>query len=173
MKDILNSKELNASKKQRTIEELIVCGKENTDSIISVAEELNDKHLAIVLSALESISRSHPDMVGQKGLDFAAKHIDSANNSVKREASRIVGNLCGFYSSIPDSAIRKLLDNTDDESTVVRWSSAYALSRIILTEKYISSDLVNRVENICEKEEDNGVKNQYLKSLKKIAKKKI
>ena len=117
MKDILNSKELNASKKQRTIEELIVCGKENTDSIISVAEELNDKHLAIVLSALESISRSHPDMVGQKGLDFAAKHIDSANNSVKREASRIVGNLCGFYSSIPDSAIRKLLDNTNNEST--------------------------------------------------------
>lgn len=169
MKDILNSKELNASKKQRTIEELIVCGKENTDSIISVAEELNDKHLAIVLSALESISRSHPDMV----LDFAAKHIDSANNSVKREASRIVGNLCGFYSSIPDSAIRKLLDNTNNESTVVRWSSAYALSRIILTEKYISSDLVNRVENICEKEEDNGVKNQYIKSLKKIAKKKI
>ena len=69
-----------------------------------------------------------------------------------------------------DYAIEPLMRNTSDEGTVIRWAAAYALSRIVILDRYAKSDLYNRLVTVCDREEDNGVKNQYLKALKKAAK---
>jgi len=100
-------------------------------------------------------------------ISFAKKFILSDNNSCKREASRIVGNLAKHYPSKLDSVIQSLLENTDNESTVVRWGSAYALSRIIELNEFSNTSLFDKLSNICDSEEETGVKNQYIKSLKK------
>ncbi len=65
-------------------------------------------------------------------------------------------------------AIEALLKNTSVSGTVVRWGSAYALARIIVLERYRNSDLVNTVRDIYEAEQENGVRNQYAKALKRI-----
>lgn len=76
------------------------------------------------------------------------------------------------YPQSLDDVIPALLENTHDEGTVVRWGSAYALSRIILLDAYSGTALCDQVKDICEVEEENGVKNQYVKALKKLARRK-
>ena len=81
-----------------------------------------------------------------------------------------VGNMAAQYPDLLDYAIEPLMRNTSDEGTVIRWAAAYALSRIVILDRYAKSDLYNRLVTVCDREEDNGVKNQYLKALKKAAK---
>ena len=92
----------------------------------------------------------------------------SANNSCKREASRVVGNMAALYPDELDGAIDALLKNTSDSGTVVRWGSAYALARIVVLERYKGSGLVDTVREIYESEQESGVKNQYAKALRRI-----
>ena len=72
------------------------------------------------------------------------------------------------YPSELDGAVEALLRNTGDSGTVVRWGSAYALSRIIILERYRDSALVQKVKALYEAEQENGVKNQYKKALRRI-----
>ena len=101
-------------------------------------------------------------------LEFAIKYISSKDNSCKREASRIVGNLASQYPQAVWDCIPALLDNTKADGTVIRWGSAYALSRIILLDEYRNTNLYEKLVTICDNEQDNGVRNQYLKAFKKI-----
>jgi len=64
----------------------------------------------------------------------------------------------------------KLLLNSKDAGTVVRWSSAYALSKFIVIPQYANSELFEKLTEICNGEEESGVKNQYTKALKKVSK---
>ena len=69
--------------------------------------------------------------------------------------------------------IPALLDNAKADGTVIRWGSAYALSRIILLEEYFNTDLYDTLVSICDNEQENGVRNQYIKAFKKIKKSKL
>ncbi len=132
------------------------------------AEQLNDKQTATFLEAIESVTGQKDSRLGVEYLKFAEKYILSDNNSCKREASRIVGNMAHLYPDELGVAIEALLKNTSVSGTVVRWGSAYALARIIVLERYRNSDLVNTVRDIYEAEQENGVRNQYAKALKRI-----
>lgn len=66
--------------------------------------------------------------------------------------------------------IDKLLINTKDTGTVVRWSAAFALGEIIRYNVKIRKTLIGKIEIILEKEQNSGVKNVYLKALKVICK---
>ena len=65
-------------------------------------------------------------------LQFAEKYIDFQSNNLKREASRVAGNIAHLYVNDLTISIKKLLQNTNDGGTVVRWGSAYALAKIIV-----------------------------------------
>jgi hypothetical protein len=69
-----------------------------------------------------------------------------------------------------DVAIQYLMSNTKDDSTVIRWGSAYGLSRIMQIPKYANSDFYDVLTDLCEQEQENGVKNQLLNGLKKAKK---
>ena len=75
-----------------------------------------------------------------------------------------------LYPRDLDKPIKSLLNNANDNGTVVRWSAAYALSRIIILPEYANSKLYNQLVEICEKEEKNSIKNIYLKAFQKLKK---
>ena len=135
---------------------------------IMPASELKEKQIATVLEAIEAVTGKKSAKPGAEYLKFAEGYILSENNSCKREASRIVGNMAHLYPDELGVAIEALLKNTSVSGTVVRWGSAYALARIIVLERYRNSDLVNTVRDIYEAEQENGVRNQYVKALKRI-----
>lgn len=122
------------------------------------------------MEAIEEISNKGLTALSLDYLEFAKKYISSKENSCKRESSRIVGNLASKFPQAVRDCIPALLDNAKDDGTVIRWSSAYVLSRIILLEEYSNTELYEELVSICDKEQENGVRNQYLKAFKKIKK---
>ena len=141
--------------------------------IETITHDLNDNRISTILEAIEEISNKGLIVLSLYYLEFAKKHISSKDNSCKREASRIVGNLASQYPQAVRDCIPALLDNAKADGTVIRWGSAYALSRIILLEEYFNTDLYDTLVSICDNEQENGVRNQYIKAFKKIKKSKL
>jgi HEAT repeat protein len=167
--EILNSPELKPLEKRAALSAALRSGDITTDDVAALPG-LTDKKLAAVLEAMEEISRETPELSGKSWLRFAEARIDSPSNSVKREASRVVGNIAHLHAGELGGCIEKLLANTADEGTVVRWASAYALAKIVVIPQYANSALYGKLAEICGGENENGVKNQYLKALRKASK---
>lgn len=148
----------------------ILKGETGIEEISQAANMLKDNTVAVILEALEEISNKKLLTLSEDYLRLAIGYAASIDNTCKREASRIIGNMAAAYPQAVQDAIPALLENARAEGTVVRWGSAYALSRIIVLENYRDSDLYDSVHDICENEENTGIKNQYLKAFKKIRK---
>lgn len=167
---VMNDKALKGTKKRAAVIELIVSEDLNCEQIEAISTEINDKQMATILEAIEEISNKGSAQLSSSYLLFAIPYIKSENNNCRREASRIVGNMAAQYPDMIEEAISPLIDNTSDEGTVIRRAAAYALSRILTTDRYAQSELYDKLTDICNKEEDNAIKNQYLKALKKASK---
>ena len=168
--DIFNDKSIKKIDARTMIIDGILQGNYTIEEIESVSQELKEKKIATILEAIEEISNKGLTALSLDYLEFANKYISSKENSCKRESSRIVGNLASKFPQAVRDCIPALLDNAKDDGTVIRWSSAYALSRIILLEEYSNTELYEELVSICDKEQENGVRNQYLKAFKKIKK---
>lgn len=168
--EIMNNKSLKRLEKRNSIVEAIINREVNFSIISEACESLPEKNISLLLEAVEEVSRSKEFTLEPEYLDLAEKYILSSDNSCKREASRIIGNLANKFPAKLDHAITALLINAKNEGTVIRWASAYALSRIIVIPQYAKSPLYEQVFDLCTKEQENGVKNQYVKALKKAAK---
>jgi len=131
---------------------------------------IENKKLALVFEAIEELSSKHTDMTDLHWLRFAEKHLQSQDNNIKRETARIVGNIAHLFPNDLETIIPKLIENTNNESTVIRWSCAYALGRIVALPKYAKSKLYDQIIILAEKEQMNGNKNQYINGLKKANK---
>ena len=156
--------------KRVEIEELMKGGLLMIDDLAAMKNSLDDKSAGLLLEALEAVTNNNPAVADLKWLQFVEPYIVSKNNTAKREASRIVGNIAHIVPDGLETAIQKLIANTEDGGTVIRWSSAYALAKIILVPKYAHTDLYDVLTLLYDKEKDNGVKNQYLNGLKKARK---
>ena len=89
---------------------------------------------------------------------------------VKWGVPESIGNLAQKFPTEVEKAVPKLLVNAKDESTVVRWCAAFALSEIAKNHPKVRKELVPKIEGIIKNEKNNGVKNVYLKALKTIKK---
>ncbi|QQO07839.1 hypothetical protein [Breznakiella homolactica] len=135
-----------------------------------IALDLKDRETGIVLEAMEAVSGTDPGLAGPEWLAWAEPFISSPSNSLKREASRIAGNLAACFPDKLEGAVKRLLENTGNDKTVVRWGSAYALGRIVQIPRYAGGELFTTVQELARSEENQGVKKQYLAGLKKAEK---
>jgi hypothetical protein len=88
---------------------------------------------------------------------------------VKWGVPEAIGNIAIKSPQKVETAVPFLLKNTPenkDNGTVVRWCAAYALSEIAKGSG--DRNLLIKITEIAEKETNNGVKNVYLKAIKKI-----
>ena len=168
--ELLKDKSLKGTERRQAVVNMIVAGELTVNEVAAIATTIGEKQIATVLEAVEEVSNKRLCPLEAAWLQWTGPYISSENNSCRREASRIVGNMAAQYPDLLDDAIEHLMKNTSDEGTVIRWAAAYALSRIVVLDRYAKSDLYDRFVAVCDREEDNGVKNQYLKALKKAAK---
>jgi hypothetical protein len=101
-------------------------------------------------------------------IDEMIEYVNYRAPRVKWGISESVGNMAKAFPDKVEAAIPKLLENTKDNGTVVRWCAAYALSEIIKSNEEIRGELIPRIEEILNREENTGVRNVYLKVLKTI-----
>ena len=162
---LLKDKSTKATQKREQISNAIESNQVTLGKIKTV--DIDDKGVGIILEAMEAVSRLNAEIADIEWLNYAGAHIASNSNTVKREASRVVGNIAYLFPDSLSDTVQKLLKNINNDSTVVRWGSAYALGRIILIPRYANSELFDMLVDLVEQETQNGVKNQYLTGIKK------
>jgi hypothetical protein len=123
-----------------------------------------------LMETLEYASKDHPE-VAIPHLNEVINHLSFDAPRVKWEAARVIANLSKEYPDKAAQAIDRLLVNTKDKGTVIRWSTAFAIGEITKFNKNKQKSLVSIIEGLAKKEQNNGVKNVYLKALKIIKKK--
>ena len=170
IKELFNNKSTKGIEKVRQLTLAISNNEILIEDIIEICKTLKDSEIAYCMEAIEAVTNSNPEISNIEYLKLAQSYIDSKSNSLKRESARLIGNIAMLYPKDLDKPIKSLLNNANDNGTVVRWSAAYALSRIIILPEYANSKLYNQLVEICEKEEKNSIKNIYLKAFKKLKK---
>jgi len=166
--ELLSDKTMKPLEKRKAIADAVLNGSTKIQDLMAL--KVDDKKLALVFESIEELSSKTPDMAELNWLKFAESHMLSADNNIKREAARIIGNIAHRFPGDLGSVIPKLIGNAKSGSTIIRWSCAYALGKIIVIPKHADSDLYGKLEKLAEQEPMNGNKNQYLNGLKKAAK---
>ena len=143
--ELLNNKSIKGIEKVKQLT-LAISNKEVLiEEIIEVCKTLKDPAIAFCMEAVEAVTNLNPESSNIEYLKFASLYVASKSNSLKRESARVIGNIAKLYPNDLDNSIKDLLNNANNEGTVVRWSAAYALSRIVIIPKYSNSDLLDKL----------------------------
>jgi hypothetical protein len=118
--------------------------------------------------AMKHISAQSPDLLAPH-IDEIIPCITDPLPRVKWGVQEAIGNLSCRYPEDAARAIPKLLLNTENPGTVVRWCAAYALSEIVKHSTEVRKSLVPKIKEIMKKEENNGVRGVYQKISKYIS----
>lgn len=139
------------------------------DEIINYFDSASTGEQGHLIESLEYISKDQPDLVVPY-VDFVIAHMGDKAPRVKWECARIIANLALKFPDKAQKAIQNLLKNTNDKGTVVRWSSAFALGELAKGNVGKRKELTAKCKKLSEAEQNNGVRNVYLKALKEIEK---
>ena len=118
---------------------------------------------------MKFVSKDSPEMMAPY-IDVLIEYIDYKAPRVKWGCPESIGNIAREYPDRVEKAIPKLLENLKDKSTVIRWCAAFALTEIAKYNSKKQKELVAKFKNLIKTEQNNGVKNVYVKALKEIEK---
>jgi hypothetical protein len=121
------------------------------------------------IEAISEITKEDPHFA-DCCFDFVIAQINDTAPRVKWEAAQIVANAAREFPERASKAIPALLKNAEDEGTVVRWSAAKGLTEIAKYHPGSCKKLLPLFSKIIAAEDNNGVKNIYIKTLKGIEK---
>jgi HEAT repeat protein len=116
---------------------------------------------------MKFVSKDSPDLMVPY-IDILIEYIDYKAPRVRWGCPEAIGNLAPKYPYEVEGAIPKLLENLKDESTVVRWCAAFALTEIAKYNLEKQEELVGIFLGLVTSEQNNGVRNVYVKALKYI-----
>ena len=129
----------------------------------------NDAERGTCIEALEYATQTKPELA-KTYLSEVIKCLADKAPRVKWEAARVIGNIAKSMPKEAEKAIDSLVANTKDKGTVVRWSAAFALGEILKYHQSLRPTLLTKINGILDKEQNNGVKNVYLKAIKAVGK---
>lgn len=162
-----------ASKPKEKIELLsqwVAEGQLPADELMAFAEKSKDPVKGSCIEALEFATKQRPELANDEMLAFVTQTLTEKAPRVKWESAKVVGNIAHLFPEQLDKAIEHLLENSNHEGTVVRWSSAFALGEILKLNTKHNADLLPEVEAIIEKEEKNSIRKIYQAAIKKMNK---
>ncbi len=162
-------KQIKAKAKTETISQLLLENKISMDELMQAAALSNDSEKATCIEAIEFATKIKPTVATLACLKYVSKTLTENAPRIKWESARVIGNIAHLYSNKLEEAIKNLLINTESTSTVVRWSTAFALGEIIKQHNNINRELVPAIKSICDREEKNSIKKIYAAVLKTTA----
>lgn len=173
IKEILQSK-IKPKEKQIKLVESVVSGKIPATEFMSFFKSAKDVDKGTCADAMKHISAQKPRLLAPF-INTLLKYINYKLPRVKWGVPEAIGNMSKDYPEQTAKAIPYLLKNTTDDkinTTVIKWCAAFALSEIAKNNPKTRRQLLPIFEKIIESEENNGVKNVYVKALKVIEKEK-
>lgn len=124
--------------------------------------------------AMKHISAESPEILAPY-IDILLEYINYKLPRVKWGVPEAIGNMSKDYPGKAAKAIPYLLKNTTGDkinTTVIKWCAAFALAEIAKNNPKTRKQLLPIFEKIIRSEENNGVKNVYIKALKVLEKRK-
>lgn len=167
MDEIFKNKALKPSAKVEILAAALAGKEIPANELVVFASLSKDPVKASCIEALEHVSLKHPDMINEDCWEFAVNQLPGKAPRVKWESARLIGNVAHLFPEKLGPAIAGLLANSEYPGTVVRWSAAFALSRIMEMKSPWNKDLIPAVEVIIEREEKNSIRKIYIQALKK------
>ncbi|MBY0426549.1 MAG: HEAT repeat domain-containing protein [Cytophagales bacterium] len=170
IEQVFKDKTIKAKGKVSTIGEWLLNGELPIDELVAYAEKQKATDKATCIEAVEYATKKTPSIADENLLAYVTKALKDEEPRVKWESAKVIGNIAKLFPTQLDKAINNLLPNAEKTGTVVRWATAYALAEILKLKTESNKKLLPKIEILCEKEDDNGVKKKYLDALKKIKK---
>lgn len=167
---IVQDKAIKAKEKVSLISQLLINNKISIQQLIDTAKAVNDTHKATIIESMEYASKIKDDVITDKGFAFAIESLKSDAPRLKWESAKVITNTAHLFPKLLKKAVGNLLQNAEHSGTVVRWSAAGALSKIIQCKTQLNKELIPAIEAIEKREEDNAIKKIYQQGLKKAAK---
>lgn len=168
--DVLNDKSLKPKERTTRLGELLSSGALTADELVACAKTQKDSPRATLVEAIEYASKKEPKVVTNAAFDFVIGSLEDKAPRVKWESAKVIANSCQLFPGKLMRAIAPLIANTEHEGTVVRWSAAGALAKIVLCKTQLNTELVPALESLMEREEDNAIKKIYQQAIKKLKK---
>jgi hypothetical protein len=116
---------------------------------------------------MKHLTKDKPEIV-LPYINELIQYINYKAPRVKWGIPESIGHMAQHFPGVVEKAVPKLLINTKDRSTVVRWCAAFALTEIAKKNLKLQESLINKFLNILKEETNNGVKNVYTRALKEI-----
>ena len=168
--ELLNDKTKNIKVKTETISKWLLDGSMPVDELIAFAEKTKDSEKATCIEAIEYATKENTKIADESVFTFVTKMLTDKAPRVKWESARVIGNIAHQFPTKLSKAITNLLTNSEDNGTVVRWASAYALGEILKLKTKHNKDLLPAIEVLCDSEQDNAIRKKYLDAIKKAKK---
>jgi hypothetical protein len=168
--ELLNDQTKKTKEKAETISQWLLKGSLPTNELVVFVKTAKDKDRATCMEAIEFATKQNPGIADESLFAFVTTMLSENAPRVKWESARVIGNIVHLFPAKVHKAITHLLMNSEDNGTVVRWASAFALGEILKLKTKHNKDLLPAIEAICNREQDNGVKKKYLDALKKTKK---
>ncbi|MGV3632607.1 MAG: HEAT repeat domain-containing protein [Bacteroidota bacterium] len=165
---ILEDKKLKSKEKTEALSRLILEEKISPDEFIAQVKQAKDSHTGSCIEALEFASKARPEIITASCLAFVTQQLGHKAPRVRWESAKVIGNVAHLHPASLDEAISRLLVNSEDPGTVVRWSAAYALGEIIQYSVPHRGELIETVKAISERDEKNSIRKIYQAALKKV-----
>jgi hypothetical protein len=166
------------------LQEILETNLKHKEKVTKITEEINNnnelfKDLIELFKTGNDVTKGTcaevMKFVSQKTPQVLLPYIDELIEYINYKAPRVkwgipesIGYLAKTYPDRIAKAVPKLLENTKNKSTVVRWCAAFGLTNIAKHNLKLQNSLVEKFNELIEIEQNNGVKNVYLKTLKQI-----
>jgi HEAT repeat protein len=170
IESLINDKSIKPKEKTESLSKFLLENPLIVNELVNFARQSKDPAKATCIEALEFATASNPGIATMECFNFVIHALTEKAPRVKWEAARVIGNIAHLYPAELEKAIINLLINTENPGTVVRWSAATALGKILKLKTSNNIELIPAIEAIAEREEKNSIRKIYLEALTSIRK---
>lgn len=166
--NLLGDKTLKPKQKVEKLSSLLLSNLVDPGAVIQFAVSAKESPKATCIEALEFATKERPALLNKKGFEFVSQALTEKAPRVKWESAKVIANTASLHKGALGEAVKNLLQNTEHEGTVVRWSAALALGEILKLETKHRKELLPAIEAIIQREEKDSIRKIYMAAIKKI-----
>lgn len=171
IEELFKDKTLKAKAKVTQIGNWLLDGTLPMDELLVFTEKQSKTNKANCIESIEFATKKNPNLADEAVWALVTQSLQDEEPRIKWESAKVIANVAQLFPNKLAEAIAPLLANAQDKGTVVRWAAATALGEILKISGAHRDDLLPKIEQFIEKEEDTGVNKKYMEALKKVKKK--
>jgi HEAT repeat protein len=160
--EVLNNKEIKSKEKTKLLSNALMENEITIDMIMDYSIDAKIPIKGTCMEVLEAATSENPEVASPKLLEFAENNLSVKAPRIKWESAKVIGNIAHLFPEQLETSIEHLLVNASHEGTVVRWSAAYALTKIASLPKHF--ELIGQLTKISATEEKASIKKIYEKA---------